>query len=41
MHSLGDELASTDKPIDDDGPICYIFTALDYEYKLGPVRFED
>jgi hypothetical protein len=31
---LGDELASADKPIDDDELISYIFVGLDYEYNL-------
>jgi hypothetical protein len=31
---MRDELASADKPIDDDGPNSFIFTVLDYEYNL-------
>lgn len=32
MHSLGNELVSADKPIDDDKLISCILTSLNYEY---------
>jgi hypothetical protein len=33
MHSLGDELVSADKLIDDDKLISCILTSINYEYK--------